>query len=292
MEINDQSLSLIFDLMPDPAFFHDDQFRLLKANKAYFDIAGMVPDQALGKFYYEVFPKLSAPLPQCDAALHDPKSYESREEFTFGEKTFISYSYLCRDNDNKLLYVFHVLTDVRSLTNLDRQYKKIAAQFSILFSKSPDAIMLLDGQIFYDCNPATLRMFGCAKQEEFIGRHPSQFSPPLQPNGMDSMLLAKERISEAFKNGSNFFEWSHCKLDGTIFPAEVLLVAFAREGNQVLQATVRDITARKSLEAQLANTAEDLNIALADIITIMSKTMELRDPYTSGHQVRVAKIAV
>ena len=60
----------------------------------------------------------------------------------------------------------------------------------------------------------------------------------------------------------------------------------------MLQATVRDITVRKISEARVASTAEKLNKALAGIISTVSKTMELRDPYTSGHQVRVASIAV
>ena len=56
-EIDNESLFLIFDQMPDPAFFHDDHFRILKANNAYFNEAGMDASQAIGKPYYEVFPK-------------------------------------------------------------------------------------------------------------------------------------------------------------------------------------------------------------------------------------------
>ena len=151
--------------------------------------------------------------------------------------------------------------------------------------------MLLDEKSFFDCNPATLKMFGCNQRSDFIGKHPSQFSPPTQSDGRDSMVVANEKIAVAMKNGSNLFEWMHCRLDGSIFPAEVLLVAFEKDGKLVLQATVRDITRRKNDENQIAIDVDKLNSALAGLIATMSKAMELRDPYTAGHQTRVADIA-
>lgn len=134
-------------------------------------------------------------------------------------------------------------------------------------------------------------MFGCKQVSDFVGKHPSQFSPALQPNGMESMILSNQHIAQALKNGNYLFEWMHSRLDGTPFPAEVLLVVFEKEGKPVLQATVRDITARKQYEKDLADEAEKLNQALAGTISTMSKAMELRDPYTAGHQAGVAQIA-
>lgn len=292
MNIDTNSLSVIFDEMPDPAFFHDDQFRLLKANKAYFDLAGVVSGEVIGLPYYDVFPRANGPLPQCCATLNDPESQHSREEFIFDEKTFTSFSYLHRDHNKKPLYAFHVLTDITNQKHIENKFQKIASQFSVLFELSPDAIMLLDDQNFFDCNTSTLRIFGCEKREEFIGKHPSQFSPAFQSNGKSSRELANKHIAEAYQRGSSLFEWTHTKLDGTEFPTEVLLVAFPRDNETVLQATVRDISERKQVENQLAVASDDLNDALTSIISTMSKTMELRDSYTSGHQVRVAAISV
>ena len=292
MNINLESIDLIFEEMPNPAFFHDDQFRLLKANKAYFDEAGIPPQQAIGKPYYEIFPLLEKPLGLHESSLLDPNLDHFREEFSVGDKTFISFSYVHRDINRNPLYFFHVLNAVTQQKQSEDRFKKIVSQFSTLFSYSPDAIMLLDENVFFECNPATLKLFGCSKPDEFIGKSPSKFSPPFQPDGTSSEILANRRIAETFKNGSNLFEWTHCRLDGTEFPAEVLLVAFTIHGERALQATVRNITDRKKAEMRLANTAEQLNEALAEIISTLSKMMELRDPYTSGHQARVSAIAI
>lgn len=54
---------------------------------------------------------------------------------------------------------------------------------------------------------------------------------------------------------------------------------------------VNDITERKQAEQERDNTQQKLNNALENIIQVLSAALELRDPYTAGHQKRVAKLA-
>ncbi|MBU3551350.1 PAS domain S-box protein [Polynucleobacter sp. MWH-Berg-3C6] len=291
MAIDSNSFRQVFEEMGDPAFFHDSQFRLILANAAYYREAGVTEGEALGRPYWEIFPKGVGPLPGCNASVTGEKHSSNTDEFTVGDKSFISHGYTLRDDSGELVHSLHVLSDITGRIAAEKSLAKIASQFKLLFESSPDAIMLLDGKEFYDCNPATLSIFGCAKRSEFVGKHPSQFSPPYQPNGMPSDGMANQRIAQAFENGSNIFEWVHCRLDGTPFPAEVLLVAFEHEGKHVLQATVRDITTRVNYEKKLADEADKLNRSLAGTVATMSKAMELRDPYTAGHESRVAQIA-
>ena len=53
----------------------------------------------------------------------------------------------------------------------------------------------------------------------------------------------------------------------------------------------QDITDRKRAEADLQTAMGRLRNVVSGIIEAMSKTMESRDPYTAGHQHRVAKLA-
>ena len=89
-------------------------------------------------------------------------------------------------------------------------------------------------------------------------RHPVDLSPATQPDGTDSITLANKQIATAMEKGSNRFEWMHKRVDGSEFPAEVLLNALQLEGRNVLQAVVRDITERKQTEQQL----KDRSVAL------------------------------
>lgn len=54
---------------------------------------------------------------------------------------------------------------------------------------------------------------------------------------------------------------------------------------------VRDISLRKMAEQELNESYDRLNRALEGIIRAMAATIEMRDPYTAGHQRRVSKLA-
>ena len=59
---------------------------------------------------------------------------------------------------------------------------------------------------------------------------------------------AREMMETALREGTHFFEWTHRRLDGGEFPADVLLTRMEEGGKVMLQATVRDITERKRVE--------------------------------------------
>ena len=53
----------------------------------------------------------------------------------------------------------------------------------------------------------------------------------------------------------------------------------------------RDITDRRRAEEQLAENVKDLAESLEATVAVIANTVEARDPYTAGHQRRVAKLA-
>ena len=116
------------------------------------------------------------------------------------------------------------------------------AKYRMLFGDSSDAIMLLDHTKFHDCNDATLRLFGCDSREQFVGRRLTSFMSPRQGDGAALEEVAKEQISRAFERGKSQFEWKLTRLSGEEFPAHVLLSAMRLNNEDILQATVRDIT--------------------------------------------------
>ncbi|MBD0306654.1 MAG: PAS domain S-box protein, partial [Microcoleus sp. T1-bin1] len=162
-----------------------------------------------------------------------------------------------RDESGELQGFSQVMQDITEPKRAAEEKMQLIAslqasekKFRTLYESTSDAVMLLDEQGFLDCNPATLELFGCRTQSEFCGKHPSEFSPPLQPDGLDSMSLFQERINTALRSGNCRFDWRHCRLDGSEFPAEVLLTSMDIGGKMGLQAVVRDITYR--VEAQEA----------------------------------------
>ncbi len=136
-------------------------------------------------------------------------------------------------------------------------------RYRLLFETSQDAIMFLDKERFFDCNPATLKMFGLTK-EIFIKLHPSEISPPRQPNGKKSREEADNLISEAFERGNLKFDWVHRRSDGEDFAVTVWLTAIKLEGRDVLQATVREISAAEETALDLEAHRLKLQMLLDD----------------------------
>jgi len=133
-----------------------------------------------------------------------------------------------------------------------RALRENEQKFRAIYEGSNDAIMLLDENGFFDCNPRTLEMFGFKSKKEFTRVHPGDISPPTQPNGQPSFPAAQEHIEAAYRQGYHRFEWVYRRTSGECFSAEVVLSAFNYAGTRVLQATVRDITERKRAEEALS----------------------------------------
>jgi len=136
------------------------------------------------------------------------------------------------------------------------EQKRSEIKYRTLFETDRDAVILLDSEGFFDCNEQALKVFGCSTKQEFYKFHPADLSPPQQPSGKDSIVLANSHITFAMEQGSHRFDWIHRRVDsGADFPAEVLLSTLELDGRKVLQASVRDITERKQAEESLRITA-------------------------------------
>ncbi|KAF0219740.1 MAG: PAS/PAC sensor signal transduction histidine [Geobacteraceae bacterium] len=129
---------------------------------------------------------------------------------------------------------------IDALRNSEERYRA-------LFEGANDAIFTIRNGRVVKCNRKTLEMFSCSA-EEFIGRTPEYFSPPVQPDGRDSAEKAREKIMLALAGTPQVFEWQHHRFDGTLFEGEVSLNRIEHRDKAELQAIIRDITERKEIE--------------------------------------------
>ena len=153
-----------------------------------------------------------------------------------------------------------LLRDITDRKERERELQDREAKYRSLFEDTRDALMLLDRDGFFDCNERTLDLFGVDSVEDFANYSPWDLSPSTQPDGSDSQEAAMGHVETAFEEGQAFFEWTHQRVDGTEFPAEVKLSRFEYEGEPALHAHVRDITERKEYEQRLETQRDNLDV--------------------------------
>jgi len=123
--------------------------------------------------------------------------------------------------------------------------------YRTLFESANDAIFIVDRGRFIRCNGKAVTMFGCAKRSDLLGHTIAEFSPPVQADGRNTTARVRETLREAHAGRLDRIEWTHRRMDGSLFDVEISLSVVKSGHAKFLQAIVRDISERKRAEEAL-----------------------------------------
>jgi len=137
-------------------------------------------------------------------------------------------------------------------------------------------------------NPSLCRILGYPR-EEMPGMNNRVF--------MDAENAKKvfRAFNEIYVTGvsTKGFEWETIRKDGarTYIEVSVSLIVKPGEKPTGFRGIARDITERKQAEQKLQDTLESLRKSVSATVQVMVSAVEIRDPYTAGHQNRAADLA-
>ena len=243
---------------PDAIFWigvsEDGSFILESINPAQEASLGRSGHEILGKpldawLPQEVADPLNANYRRCLDTGH-PITYEESADIGQGPRTYQTLLVPIRNPQGRFHRIVGISTDITNRRRSEQEVLERERLFRLLFERSGDANLLIDGNHFVDCNQATVDLLKAVDKASVLGAHPGQLSPGTQPDGRASTEKAEEMITLAHRNGSHHFEWIHRKFDGTDFPVEVLLTAVPWKGKEILHTTWRDRTEARRAEEQ------------------------------------------
>ncbi len=171
----------------------------------------------------------------------------------------------------------------------EKAAKESQERYSALFDRSLEIVYIHDfnGNLL-DANPAALELLGYTREEiESLN-----FASIIDQGQLNKSIST---IQNLFSTGiqDELDEYClKCK-DGHHIDVETKASLIYREGKPyAVQGIARDITERKRAQENLKNSYALLNKTFEDTILAFGTIVEIKDPYTAGHQISVARLAV
>lgn len=269
---NEEELKNIFDLSPDmicEANIYTQTF--IKVNRVFTEILGYSEKELLSQPYTNfVHPEDKKKTVQ----LNNEKLKSGIVVTSFVNR------YKCKDGSYRWIewnshplkekgINYAVARDITKRKKSEDDLRESTEKYKQLFEVANDAIWILEGDTFIDCNQKTLDIFNCKNKREMINHTPIDFSPVKQPDGQNSREKASHYIKLALAGHPQRFYWKHQKKDGIPIDTEISLNVLNIGEKKYLQAIGRDITEIKKAEDELKKAKEDVDTQVEE------RTLEL-----------------
>jgi PAS domain S-box-containing protein/putative nucleotidyltransferase with HDIG domain len=163
-------------------------------------------------------------------------------------------------------------------------------QLLSIVQSTTDAIISIDGQgrvILW--NRGAENIFGY-REDEIVGGTLDLIIPE-NVRDIHKAALGRAVAMGRLENVGRTVEVVAVGSDGREIPIELSLASWKGGGGMFFTGVLRDISRRRQTEMELKNNIEKLRKTMGGVIQTMALTVEAKDPYTAGHQRRVADLA-
>jgi PAS domain S-box-containing protein len=135
-----------------------------------------------------------------------------------------------------------------------------------LVHDSIDGIVIAHGLEVRFVNPALLKMLGCEREEEMVGRPFTDFISPEHRE----LMAGRGRAREEGQDEPERYEFKALRKDGSEVYAELSVSRITYEGRVARQAIVRDISERKRAEEELRRREQEMRVIANSVPALFS----------------------
>ena len=183
--------------------------------------------------------------------------------------------------------ILGIVTDISERKRAEQELRKSEKRYRNLFDNVPVGLYrTTPAGEWLDGNAASARMLGYPDCESMLNASPLADYVNPEERERWKAILEKNGVLEDFESQLR-------RQDGRIIWVKDSARAIKNKEGRVLyyEGAMVDFTERKKAEEELNYTLEMLHKSLGATIQAINRLVEIRDPYTAGHQRRVADLA-
>ena len=259
---NQRFLEIVLDTIPNYVFVRDINGKYRLTNKSFAEAMGSTTADIVGKTDKELGnrTKLADYVSKQDKEiLKTGKDWVNPDmEILFpsiGVKSVQLAKRALPDTKNKTPAVLGIITDLSEQKKMKQALKESEERYRTLVESSPAGVMLTQNQKIIYANSAALRLFGCEKSNELVGKNVLSFVHP------DSLELVKRKILDPdWAVTSMPMEIRIKRKDGKMCEAESISTQVTINSENATLIFAQDITDRKLAEHEITKRTEDLTL--------------------------------
>ena len=289
-----EELQTIIESSPIMIYFKDTENRFLRVNKALAEITGLSKEEIEGKSNEDINPRQAAKIWEEDKeiiATGKPKigiveNIKTRRGLKILQTDKVPY----KDKEGNIIGIVGFSVDITEQKKAQEELLRSEEKYRSLVENAQEGVYQSTAEGRHlTINPAFARMLGYESPEEVMATI-TDIAQQLYVNPQDRKKLL-ELVEE--KGSVTDFETEFYRKDGSRIWVSVNMHAVRDDQGRILyyQGIDQDITEKKKIEAERQENIERLRKSLGATINAMAVTVETRDPYTAGHQRRVADLA-
>ena len=288
----------IFDSIPGILYLYDETGHLVHWNKQHEEVTGYSSEELKGMYVLDWFGSVEPDTSNVTNGIANvmKNGYATTEASIFtksGQSIPMIFTGVKLAIDGKD-YLLGIGIDITDRKKTEEELKGSEYKYRLLADNVDDVILVLDMNLNFTYVSPSVKILVGYEPEELLKLRAFETMTP------SSWDLAAKKISEEIEKyehgGINKLQVLQLELrrkDGSTISTEVK-ASFIRDENRRpvgIIGVVRDITERKQAEAELQQTLDSLRKSVGATIQVMVSAVEMRDPYTAGHQIRTADLA-